>query len=167
MDKYNYTLRTLDGKTKKMTLKSLYKLVFNKVYCKDTIENLEGEEWREIDGTEGNYYCSNLGRIKSCCGYTAIIIRPYINHSNYAKVKIIQNGLSTGKFVHRLVASKWLPLPQNIDCKIHHIDGNKLNNKANNLIWIPETIHYLIHSIMTKENRILGKEEINNIISTY
>lgn len=100
----------------------MYKLVYNKVYCIDNIENLEGEQWKVLEGTEGNYYCSNLGRIKSYCSYNAILVKPFQNMRNYEKVKITLYGNYANYFVHRLVASAWLPLPKNIDCIIHHID---------------------------------------------
>lgn len=134
------------------------------MYCIDNIENLKGEEWKELEGTEGNYYCSNFGRIKSYCNYNAIIVKPFINDSNYAKIKITQYNITANRFVHRLVASKWLPPPKNIDCIIHHIDQNSLNNTADNLLWVTPAEHNEIHNIMNKESRILTKEETINII---
>ena len=34
----------------------------------NTIENLPGEEWREIEGYDGQYLVSNTGRVKSLKG---------------------------------------------------------------------------------------------------
>lgn len=52
-------------------------MAYNKEYSIDTIENLNGEEWKEIDG-EGKYFISSCGRVKTYCGYYAKILKPYI-----------------------------------------------------------------------------------------
>jgi hypothetical protein len=52
----------------------------------------------------------------------------------YGQVQIIVNGVRRFKYVHRLVAELFVPV---IDEKIfvNHLDGNKLNNNAENLEW--------------------------------
>lgn len=81
----------------------MYKLVYNKVFCIDNIKNFEGEEWKLIEATNGNYYCSNLGRIKSYCSYSAVLLKPFNNKANYQKVRIRQYGISSNQFVHRII----------------------------------------------------------------
>ena len=108
----NHSLRSEPYISKKISLKNLYKLVYNKVYCNDNIESLENEEWREIAETKGNYYASNYGRIKSYCGYNAIILKATTTTRGYARVPIVINGISYNKFIHRLVASCFLEQPK-------------------------------------------------------
>lgn len=78
----------------------MYRQVYNKEFCIDTIKSMQGEEWQEIDGTSGKYLVSTCGRIKSYCGYNAILLKPYKKSNGYLIVKI--NGKNFA--LHRLVA---------------------------------------------------------------
>ena len=69
-----FTLIDDYGKRKRISLKKLYRKVFNKEYCIDNIENLKNEIWKEIKATNGRYFISNYSRVKSYCRYKAIII---------------------------------------------------------------------------------------------
>lgn len=122
IDKHNYKLMTTKGKVKNMSLKNLYLLVYDKVYCIDTIDNIDGEEWRVIPNTNNLYYASNYGRIKSYTKYNAILLKPYTTSRGYEKVHIMINGIDIYTSVSRLVASCFLEPPKSIDAEIHHID---------------------------------------------
>lgn len=161
MDRYNYFL-SAEGICKRITLKNLYKLVYNKVYCIDNIENLEGEEWKEIEDSQGVYFISNYGRIKTYTEYHAKLIKPYIQ-SNYEKVKLVINNTIITSYIHRLVGLYWLDRAGE-DCIIHHINGNGRDNRHTNLIWLTPLQHTIIHNTIAKKKRFLTAEETKSLI---
>lgn len=161
-NKHCYTLKTEEGSNKKISLKKLYKLVYDANYCIDTIENITPqEEWREIAGTGGNYYASSEGRIKSLAGYEALILKHYINDKGYHKVHIVIEGQRCCKLVSRLVAAAFLDAPQSIDCQLHHLYG-KDDNRACALQWLTPAEHRAVHSKMREQE----KEQEENGSST-
>lgn len=155
--KHQYKLKTEDDKYKNISLKSLYNLIYNKQYCNDRIESLQGELWKEIDGTEGLYYISNKGRVKSYQGYNAILLKPYMAKGGYGRVDIVQFGKRASKLVHRLTAAAFLPLPESIDHQLHHKDFNKENNAAENLEWLSCQDHSKKHIERSLEDGKTGE----------
>ena len=156
---YSYLLVTTDRKKKKITIKEIYRKLFNKVFCIDNIELLENEVFKEIKGTEGLYYVSNKGRVKSYNGYKAIILKPTITKKNYARLQICINGVRYNKFVHSLVANAFLEQTSDIRHEVHHIDFNSLNNNANNLKFLSREEHRKIHNKKRRKNYEFCKSE--------
>ena len=151
VSEYRYKLRDNKGIYKSITLKEIYKKLYNKVFCIDNIELLENEVFKEIEDTNGNYEVSNLGRIKSKIGNHAIILKPYITNKGYKRLQIYIEGKKYNKFVHSLVASAWLKEPKSLEYNIHQKDFNSLNNKADNLEYISKKEHYKKHDEKRKE----------------
>ena len=95
------------------------------------------EIWKDIEGYEGKYKISNLGRVKS-------LKYMHQNHENilkliktqygYYKIKLCAEGKVKTYLVHRLVAKTFIPNPNNYPC-INHKDENKQNNYVDNLEW--------------------------------
>ena len=141
-----------DNKTKSISKKKLYYLVFGKVFCMDNIKDLPDEVWKPIEFTDNNYFVSSYGRVKSLKGFKARILKPTINNM-YRRVDIFYSGsIRKTKLISRLVADAFLDQPKSIDMQLHHIDGNSLNDKANNLVWLTMQNHIEAHKILKEKN---------------
>lgn len=107
-----------------------------------TAENLDGEEWRAIDGFDG-YQVSTCGRVKSLKRGKEHILKPYLfNH--YLAVSLQRgDGEQRGYTIHPFVAKAFIPNPENKP-EVHHRDDNKFNNAVGNLEWVThaENVQY-------------------------
>ena len=69
------------------------------------------EEWKQIEGF-GDYYISNLGRVKSCRTSKPKILKQTMQTRGYLMVGLLDaNDKHHFKSVHRLVASAFIPNP--------------------------------------------------------
>ena len=71
-----------------------------------------------------------------------------VDRAGYKKVSPRINGIKYQLKVHRLVALKYLPNPNNFP-QVNHKDGNKLNNNVENLEWCTAK-HNIRHAHKTK-----------------
>lgn len=115
------------------------------------------EIWKDIEGYEGLYQVSNLGRVKSLervvdnpkGGVRTLrekILKQHYDNNGYLTVTLYNNCKKKGFKVHRLVAEAFIPNPLNKP-QVDHINTIRDCNNINNLRWVT------------------GKENVNNTTS--
>lgn len=107
------------------------------------------DEYRKIDGYDDYYIVYNNGVVKSLDRYVykksknnklnkhfikGRTIKHGINNKGYHFVNLYKNGIGKRYLVSRLVASAFIPNPNDYP-EVDHINENKNDNSVNNLRW--------------------------------
>ena len=134
-------------------------------------ENKKLEVWRPVCGYEEIYEVSNLGRVKRLaydkpvCGGSSqhceeriLTLQP--RKHGYQAVVLSKNSKVKSFLVHRLVASAFIPNPENLP-QVNHKDENPSNNCVNNLEWCNQKYN---SNYGTSKERIASKLK-NGVLS--
>lgn len=141
------------------------------------------EEWRAVPGFEGYYEVSNLGNVRSIDREVImkngvkrktrgrmLRLGKYNSQSSYAGVTFCVDGVPSKHSVHRLVASAFIPNPDNLP-EINHKDEDKRNNTVENLEWCDRKYNALygtanIRKAMTQGKPVLQMKD-GKIVNAY
>lgn len=100
------------------------------------------EIWKDIEGYEGIYQVSSFGRVRSLDRIVVMrngrkrptrgkMLKERPTYNGYVRVQLRADN---DYYIHRLVASAFIPNPDNLP-QVNHKDENKRNNRADNLEW--------------------------------
>jgi len=104
----------------------------------------QAEVWKDIEGFEGMYQVSNLGRVKSLARFKRKkdkIIKGSPNTVGYLVVQLRKDGVRKSMLVHRLVMLTFQPCEVQDELVVNHKDLNILNNVETNLEWVTQKIN--------------------------
>lgn len=97
------------------------------------------EEWKDVEGFEGHYQVSNLGRVKSLPRLkrkTERILKASPNTTGYLIVGLRKPGDKVkSMLVHRLVMIAFDPQPSYENITVNHKNFDTTDNKISNLEW--------------------------------
>lgn len=122
-------------------------------YCQWLEENgyMKVEEWEAVYDFGSQYEVSNTGKVRNID--TRRILKQSTDSKGYKTVTLYRCGYGFQKRVNILVAEAFLggPYP---GLDVHHKDGDKTNNHADNLEWCTrkENIQYAIRDGLMKPN---------------
>lgn len=133
------------------------------IYENLSLEDMEGEIWKDIEGYEGLYQVSNMGRVKSLereyksrgkygeyIGRTKTrILKAGFNGDGYLQVALCRNSECKYVKVHKLVAKAFVPNDENKPT-VDHINTIRHDNRACNL-------RYFTWKEQMSENEITSK----------
>ena len=64
-----------------------------------------------------------------------IFLKPRLNNCGYYHINLSKNGIKTTHYIHKLIATHYIPNPDNLPIA-DHIDLDRTNNDVSNLRWI-------------------------------
>ncbi|MCP3033588.1 NUMOD4 motif-containing HNH endonuclease [Halobacillus sp. A1] len=101
-------------------------------------------EWKEVDGFP-NYLVSTEGEVINKT--TVKRMNQHVNHGGYKYVNLSHKGKAKQQLVHRLVATAFIPNPDN-KAVVNHIDADRGNPKKSNLEWVThkENSEHMVNS---------------------
>lgn len=111
-----------------------------------SLEDMEGEIWKDIEGYKGYFKISNLGRVLALDReiirsdgkinkFKSRILKNHVSKRGYYVTDIRMNNIRKTLYIHRLIATNFISNPLNKK-QVNHIDSNPLNNSINNLEWV-------------------------------
>lgn len=128
-----------------------------------SLEDLQGEVWKDVPDYECVYMVSNYGRLKSlkrdgaaCDRIVKVFLYP---DKRYYHVRLRNRGIKHTS-LHRIVAGAFHKKDDDKKC-VDHINGNTHDNRAENLRWVT-SLENSNNPITVKRKTIWGLSMRNN-----
>lgn len=132
---------------------------------------LEREQWRDIDGYEGMYQVSDLGRVRSLKFGKVRVLKGTKNSDGYLIVDLLRGGKRTRKSisVHRLVAQAFIPNYDDSKTVVNHKNEIRTDNRVDNLEWctIQYNVTYNDIHLRRSNSKLLKIKDIYNPNLSY
>ena len=112
--------------------------------------DLPGEQWENVTWKNRKYTVSSFGRLllpKGKKTFGGVVSHGYMAYN--------------GQAVHRIVAAAFLPPPLPSQTVVNHKDGNKQNNRIENLEWCTQSAN-IRHAHKTGLISLSSREEFRN-----
>ena len=130
---------------------------------------LENEIWKDINGYEGLYQVSNLGRVKSLerrwksgrhSNYShfheeKIMSNAIDKSSGYIRISLFKDSKGKSFNTHTLVANAFIPNPENKPT-VNHKNSVRHDNRVDNLEWATFSENNL-HAVDVGHNNTRGE----------
>ena len=119
--------------------------------------------WKDIIGYENQYEINEKGEVRN--KKTKKILSISKSTNGYLKVHLYKNNMLKNCYIHRLIAEMFIPNPHNYLC-VNHKDGNKTNNKIDNLEWCSYSMnnkHAYNNKLKTITNKFKNSMKENGI----
>lgn len=127
------------------------------------------ELFKDLKGYEDEYQVSTLGRFWSKAKKKIMKVGKHKSNSGYVQIMLYKNGEYHWKYVHRLVATTFLPNPEHLRT-INHKDGNKTNNVLTNLEWMDDEQqqrHAFMMGLKKNGGVMMSEKEIYKIYELF
>ena len=127
------------------------------------------EQWRNIEEAT-NYAVSNLGNIKNT--KSGQVLGPGVSGNGYKQVslKMKASNKFEKRYVHRLVATYWIPNPEN-KREVNHKNLDRTDNRVENLEWITSSENqkhkYETRNYKTSNRKVAQLDLDGNILEVY
>ena len=134
-----------------------------------TDSELKNEQWRDIDGYDGAYQVSDLGRVRSHKRGEWRVLDGGKMKNGYLNVVLWKDGREKRFYVHRLVAQAFIPNYDSSKTLINHINECKSDNRVSNIEWCDRKYNNTYNNIhyRRKNSKLPKAKDLYNSDLTY
>ena len=134
-----------------------------------TDRELKNEKWRDVDGYDGEYQVSDLGRVRSHKSGEWKVLKGGKMKNGYLNVSLWKDGREKRFYVHRLVAQSFIPNCDDSKTIINHRDECKQNNRVSNIEYCDRQYNNTYNDIhyRRKNGKLLKVKDLYNPNLSY